>query len=110
MEEATSEACEGMGMELKVLSANKIEKHKRFIIRPRIKVWMARAITTVVLWTSVVQLIAMGKLLGPSLLKGMPYCFSSSVASPVVEKFLVPAKVVLPPKSKSLSCHMNNSL
>ncbi|KAJ1414089.1 DUF246 domain-containing protein [Sesbania bispinosa] len=57
---------------------------------------MARVITTVVLWTSVVQLIALGKLLGPSLFKGMPYCFSSSVASPSSEKFLVPAKVCAP--------------
>ena len=65
--------------------------------------WMARAITIVLLWTSLVQLIALGELLGPSLLRGMPYCFSS----PSVDKFLAPAKAVLPPKSKSLACLMN---
>ena len=84
----------GIKMELKV------EKHETLIIRPRIKMWMARAITIVLLWTSLVQLIALGELLGPSLLKGMPYCFSS----PPVEKSLAQAKVVLPPKSKSLAC------
>ncbi|KAG4922790.1 hypothetical protein AAZX31_18G255700 [Glycine max] len=84
----------GIKMELKVLATDKVEKHESFIIRPRIKVWMARAITFVVLWTSLVQLIALGELLGPSLLKGMPYCFSS----PPVEKSLAQAKVVLPPK------------
>ncbi|RDX95473.1 hypothetical protein CR513_22002, partial [Mucuna pruriens] len=46
------------------------------------------------LWISLAHLIAAGELLGPSLLKGMPYCFTS----PTVEKFLVLAKVVIPPK------------
>ncbi|KAK7374678.1 hypothetical protein VNO80_08115 [Phaseolus coccineus] len=85
---------DGIKMELKVLATDRIEKHESFIIRPRIKVWMTRAITIVVLWTSLVQLIALGELLGPSLLKGMPHCFST----PAVEKDLAPAKVVLPPK------------
>lgn len=87
-------------MELKVLATDKVEKHESLVIRPRIKMWMARAITIVVLWTSLVQLIALGELLGPSLLKGMPYCFSS----PAVRKFMVPTKVLLPPKSMSLVC------
>ena len=96
----------GIKMELKVLATDKVEKHESFIIRPRIKVWMARAITFVLLWTSLVQLIALGELLGPSLLRGMPYCFSS----PPVEKSLAQAKVVLPPKSKSLACLNNDYL
>jgi len=87
---------DGIKMELKVLATERIEKHESFIIRPRIKVWMTRAITIVVLWTSLVQLIALGELLGPSLLKGMPHCFST----PAVEKDLAPAKVLLPPKSE----------
>ncbi|WVZ04563.1 hypothetical protein V8G54_017909 [Vigna mungo] len=85
---------EGIKMELKVLATDRIEKHENFIIRPRIKVWMTRAITIVVLWTSLLQLIAVGELLGLSLLKGMPHCFST----PAVEKDLAPAKVLLPPK------------
>ncbi|XP_014496938.1 uncharacterized protein At1g04910 [Vigna radiata var. radiata] len=85
---------EGIKMELKVLATDRIEKHENFIIRPRIKVWMTRVITIVVLWTSLLQLIALGELLGLSLLKGMPHCFST----PAVEKDLAPAKVLLPPK------------
>ncbi|BAT83200.1 hypothetical protein VIGAN_04031600 [Vigna angularis var. angularis] len=85
---------EGIKMELKVLATDRIEKHENFIIRPRIKVWMTRAIAIVVLWTSLLQLIALGELLGLSLLKGMPHCFST----PAVEKDLAPAKVLLPPK------------
>ncbi|KAL2329770.1 hypothetical protein Fmac_017351 [Flemingia macrophylla] len=81
-------------MELKVLAEDKVEKHESLIVRPRIKVWMARTITIVVLWTSLVQLVALAELLGPSFLKGMPHCFSN----PVVGNFLTPAKVVLPPK------------
>ncbi|TKY50124.1 GDP-fucose protein O-fucosyltransferase [Spatholobus suberectus] len=103
-----------MEMGFNVLGADEIVKSKRLIVRPRIKVWMARAITTVILWTCVVQLMAIGELWGPRLLKGMPYCFSHQDASPavakayvpakVVAKAYVPAKVVLPPKR----IHKNN--
>ncbi|CAK8533353.1 unnamed protein product [Lathyrus sativus] len=89
---------EEMEMGFNVLSGGEGVKSKRFIVRPRIKVWMARAITTVILWTSVVQLIAIGEFWGPRLLKGMPYCFNHQDESSVVVKASVPAKVVLPPK------------
>lgn len=103
-----SDHCDSEEMEMgfNVLSGGEVVKSKRFIVRPRIKVWMARAITTVILWTSVVQLIAIGEFWGPRLLKGMPYCFNQQDESLVVVKASVPAKVVLPPKSKFLVCHM----
>ncbi|KAL2335379.1 hypothetical protein Fmac_016592 [Flemingia macrophylla] len=88
---------EEMAMGFNVLSGDEIVKSKRLIVRPRIKVWMARAVTTVVLWTCVVQLMAIGELWGPRLLKAMPYCFSHP-ESQTVAKAYVPAKVVLPPK------------
>lgn len=96
---------EEMEMGFNVLSGGggEVVKSKRFIVKPRIKVWLARAITTVILWTSVVQLMALGELWGPRLLlKGMPYCFSHPDVSPAVAITRVPAKVVLPTKSKSL--------
>ncbi|CAL5186067.1 unnamed protein product [Lathyrus oleraceus] len=95
-----SDHCDSEEMEMgfNVLSGGEVVKSKRFIVRPRIKVWMARAITTVILWTSVVQLIAIGEFWGPRLLKGMPYCFNQQDESLVVVKASVPAKVVLPPK------------
>jgi len=101
---------EEMEMGFNVLSGDEIVKSKRLIVRPRIKVWMARAITTVILWTCVVQLMAIGELWGPRLLKGMPHCFSHQDESPAIAQAFVPAKVVFPPKSKCLFCHINWSL
>lgn len=102
-----SDHCDSEEMEMgfNVLSDGEV-KSRRFIVRPRIKVWMVRAITTVIIWTSVVQLIAIGEFWGPRLLKGMPYCFNHQDESSVVLKASFPAKVVLPPKSKFLVCHM----
>ncbi|QCD93832.1 O-fucosyltransferase [Vigna unguiculata] len=95
---------EEMEMGFNVLSGDEIVKSKRLIVRPRIKVWMARAITTVILWTCVVQLMAIGELWGPRLLKGMPHCFSHQDESPAIAQAFVPAKVVFPPKR----IHKNN--
>ncbi|KAI9082848.1 hypothetical protein K1719_035178 [Acacia pycnantha] len=114
---------EDMEMQLKILGAGKIERPKRLIIRPRIKVWMLRTITTVILWSCVVQLMALCDLWAPSrLLKDMPCYFSHTDLSPPVkigedrsqvsamaelpsrnlwiekEKSPVSAKPVLPPK------------
>ncbi|ESW23398.1 hypothetical protein PHAVU_004G043700 [Phaseolus vulgaris] len=95
---------EEMDMGFNVLGGDEIVKSKRLIVRPRIRVWMARAITTVILWTCVVQLMAIGEFWGPRLLKGMPHCFSHQDESPVIAKAFLPAKVVLPPKR----IHKNN--
>ncbi|XP_078443141.1 rhamnogalacturonan I rhamnosyltransferase 1-like [Wolffia australiana] len=53
----------------------------------RMKLWIIRATTTVLLWTCVVQLAALGDLLGPRLLKGWPSC-----ASPATQKIAHPPK------------------
>jgi rhamnogalacturonan I rhamnosyltransferase len=67
------------------------------------KLWVARATTTVLLWTCVLQLTAVGGTWGPRVLKGWPSCLSgpeeaAAVATarpePVVEK------AALPPKSE----------
>lgn len=93
----------------------KIEKWKNsspVISRSKMKIWMVRATTTVLLWTCVVQLTALGELWGPRVLKGWPSCFtppsSSSVSSTTstsnsnpllaVKLSSVPAKLPLPPK------------
>lgn len=101
---------EEMEMGFNVLSGGgEVVKSKRFIVRPKIKLWTARAITTVILWTIVVQLMAIGEFWGPKLLKGMPYCFSHSDASSMaVAKYSAPAKVLLPPKSKFLALLYDN--
>ncbi|XP_022737121.1 uncharacterized protein At1g04910-like [Durio zibethinus] len=66
----------------------------------RMKLWMIRATTSVLLWTCIVQLTAMGETWGPRVLKGWPSCFShqdSSVSVIEDQAPSVPARV-LPPK------------
>ncbi|KAB2073164.1 hypothetical protein ES319_A07G065500v1 [Gossypium barbadense] len=66
----------------------------------RMKLWMIRATTSVLLWTCVVQLTAVGQTWGPCVLKGWPSCFThqDSSFSVIKDKVLsVPARV-LPPK------------
>jgi hypothetical protein len=73
------------------------------------KLWVVRATTTVLLWTCVVQLTAVGDTWGPRVLKGWPSCLTApeeeaaaalpgaaaARPQPVVEK------AALPPKSES---------
>ncbi|KAK1292433.1 Uncharacterized protein QJS10_CPB17g00405 [Acorus calamus] len=74
--------------------------------RSRMKVWMVRATTTVLLWTCMVQLTAMGEMWWPRVLNGWPPCFNPRPDSPVsavaaeaeaVTMSPIP-KIVLPPK------------
>lgn len=77
-----------------------VEKVKS-ISRSKMKMWMIRATTSVLLWTCVVQLTTIGEMWGPRVLKGWPSCFSHEPAAALEEKVLaVPARV-LPPKSES---------
>lgn len=96
-----------MVMGLKALGEGKVEKLKSSMVSPRskMKLWMIRAMTSVLLWTCIVQLTALGETWGPRVLKGWPSCFSQESAS--VDAFgipnkpvPVPPKIVLPPKSK----------
>ncbi|XP_023001047.1 O-fucosyltransferase 34-like [Cucurbita maxima] len=65
--------------------------------RSKMKLWMIRAMTSVLLWTCIVQLTALGETWGPRVLKGWPSCFSQESAS--VDAFGIPTKPVpLPPK------------
>ncbi|KAJ7974257.1 O-fucosyltransferase family protein [Quillaja saponaria] len=86
---------EELEMGLKILGADKVEKSRRLILRSTIKLWMIRAITSLLLWTCVVQLIALGELWAPRLLKGWPHCRD---VSPAVEKSNAPPNFVPPPK------------
>ncbi|PAN07998.1 hypothetical protein PAHAL_1G378800 [Panicum hallii] len=74
--------------------------------RSRLTPWMLRATTTVLLWTCVVQLTAVGNIWGPRVLKGWPSCRTAREAAaaaaatttrlampePVVEKAVLPPK------------------
>ncbi|XP_057952381.1 rhamnogalacturonan I rhamnosyltransferase 1-like [Malania oleifera] len=93
----------GWEMGLKGFGESKVEKLKSSMMAPsrsRMKLWMVRATTSVLLWTCVVQLTTLGEMWGPRVLKGWPSCFTQdSVAAAVLEEksSTVPARV-LPPK------------
>ncbi|XP_074581870.1 rhamnogalacturonan I rhamnosyltransferase 1-like isoform X2 [Curcuma longa] len=72
------------------------------VSRPKIKLWMVRLTTAVLLWTCVLQLMAIGEIWGPRLLKGWSSCFTPTDNSPLTVDESSPAavidKAVLPPK------------
>jgi len=70
----------------------------------KMKVWIIRGTTMVLLWTCLVQLTALGDTWGPRVLKGWP---SSSVVQDAKLLTAHPANV-LPPKSES-SLHICTS-
>ncbi|MBA0858811.1 hypothetical protein Goshw_000616 [Gossypium schwendimanii] len=75
----------------------RVEKLKK---SSRMKVWIIRATTSVLLWTCIVQLTTLGETWGPRVLKGCPSCFShqDSSVSAIEDKVpSVPARVI-PPK------------
>ncbi|XP_058112465.1 rhamnogalacturonan I rhamnosyltransferase 1-like [Magnolia sinica] len=77
----------------------KAEKSKGpTVTRGRMKLWMIRATTTVLLWTCVVQLTALGEMWGPRVLKGWPSCFTPSDSSLAVKSSSIPERIALPPK------------
>ncbi|XP_016488745.1 rhamnogalacturonan I rhamnosyltransferase 1 [Nicotiana tabacum] len=89
-----------MGFKAVALGDSRVEKLKSSMMsRSRMKLWMIRATTSILLWTCVVQLMTLGETWGPRVLKGWPSCFSQeSAASFVVNSSPeVPARV-LPPK------------
>ena len=75
--------------------------------RSRMKLWVVRATTTVLLWTCVVQLTAVGDTWGPRVLKGWPSCLTAPEEEPIsgaaaVRPLPVVDKAALPPKSECL--------
>ncbi|KAL0546371.1 hypothetical protein IC582_016279 [Cucumis melo] len=80
----------------------KVDKLKNSITvsRSRMKVWMTRAITTVLLWTCFVQLMALGELWRPKLFITWPSrcCHFDSPMALQSSSSSLPYKVFLPPK------------
>ncbi|KAI4344006.1 hypothetical protein L6164_011284 [Bauhinia variegata] len=89
-------------MGLKTLGESKVEKLKNSMAassRSRMKLWMIRATTSVLLWTCIVQLTALGDMWGPRVLKGWPSCFTHESAARAIDIELPSARPrVLPPK------------
>ncbi|XP_006345092.1 uncharacterized protein At1g04910-like [Solanum tuberosum] len=89
-----------MGFKAAALGDSRVEKLKSSMVsRSRMKLWMIRAATSILLWTCVVQLMTLGETWGPRVLKGWPSCFSqeSTAAFALQSSPEVPARV-LPPK------------
>lgn len=82
-------------MGLKNGGEGRAEKAKGSIVsRPLVKLWIIRATSSLLLWTCLVQLTALGGTWGPRLLKGWPSCSSQDTAR------TAPARLLLPPKSE----------
>lgn len=89
-----------MGLKGTALGESRVEKLKNCIVyRSRMKLWIIRVTTSVLLWICLVQLTILGENWGPRVLKGWPSCFSHESTSLLVVKSspAVPARV-LPPK------------
>ncbi|KAI4341477.1 hypothetical protein MLD38_026196 [Melastoma candidum] len=95
-------------MGLKGLRALKVEKLRNSVLvsttvassRSRMKVWLIRATTTVLLWTCIVQLTALGETWGPRMLMGLPSCLSRELTANALDEkgFNAPPAQILPPK------------
>jgi len=103
----------GIGMGVKVVVADKEKSSSKLgsstlnnggsssFSRSKMKLWMVRATTSILLWTCVVQLTTLGEVWGPRVLKGWPSCFSQDTALDLKLPSSVSVRPrVLPPKSK----------
>ncbi|KAH9331322.1 hypothetical protein KI387_003430, partial [Taxus chinensis] len=96
-----------MGLKCLVAGQSKAEKFRHLVVPPRSRtqVWIIRGTSTILLWTCIIQLTALGELWGPRVFKGLPSCFTHS-DPPMQEasQFLLPSKmpaplkIALPPK------------
>ncbi|KAL7153047.1 hypothetical protein ABFS83_04G138800 [Erythranthe nasuta] len=91
-----------MGLKTGSFGGERLEKLRNsgMVSRSRMKLWMIRATTSILLWTCLVQLTALSETWGPRVLKGWPSCFSQesgSVALDVHSSLELPVRV-LPPK------------
>ncbi|XP_077237640.1 rhamnogalacturonan I rhamnosyltransferase 1-like [Tasmannia lanceolata] len=86
-------------MGVKHLGDAKVEKLKGSMVsRSRMKLWIIRMTTTVLLWTCFVQLTALGEMWGPRVMNGWPSCFTPSDSPLAVVKSSVTQRIPLPPK------------
>ncbi|XP_021731068.1 uncharacterized protein At1g04910-like [Chenopodium quinoa] len=92
----------GMGVKI-VVSDEKKEKSKSSSAsnggsRSKMKVWMVRATSSVLLWTCIVNLTTFGEVWGPRVLKGWPSCFTQESAYLKLPSSVSVPPRVLPPK------------
>ncbi|KAF5756950.1 hypothetical protein HanXRQr2_Chr17g0820931 [Helianthus annuus] len=93
-------------MGLKVLGEGKVERLRQLVGYSnargnKMKLWMVSPTTVVLLWTCLVQLMALGESWGPRVLKGWP-SHDSFISGAALDVKLLPVVPVreLPPKSE----------
>lgn len=69
--------------------------------------WMTRGMTSLLIWICVVQLLTVGEVWGPRLLKTWPSCYTPTQTNIHSSSFME-SKVFLPPKSKFLTFIINS--
>lgn len=92
-----------MGLKTASFGGKGLEKLRNsgMVSRSRMKLWMIRATTSILLWTCLVQLTALSETRGLRVLKGWPSCFSQeSAAAVALDVQSSPQHIVrvLPPK------------
>ncbi|GMH04384.1 hypothetical protein Nepgr_006223 [Nepenthes gracilis] len=91
-----------MGFKGILFGNSKIDRMSSSMVnRSRMKLWIMRATTTMLLWACLVQLMASGEMWRPRLLKGWPSCFDSAASDSsalAVELASDPIKIERPPK------------
>lgn len=95
-----------MGLKVTALAESRVEKLRSSMLsKSRMKLWILRITTSVLIWICLVQLTILGETWGPRVLKSWPSCLSQESAAVLAVKSLpeVPVRV-LPPKR----VYMNN--
>ncbi|XP_051116768.1 rhamnogalacturonan I rhamnosyltransferase 1-like [Andrographis paniculata] len=94
-----------MGLKTASFGGDRLEKLGNgggMVSRSRMKLWLIRAMTSILLWTCIVQLTSLSESWGPRVLKGWPSCFSqeSAAAAVIADVHSLPELPVrvLPPK------------
>lgn len=93
-----------MGLKTAAFGGDRLEKLRNsgVVSRSRMKLWIIRATTSILLWTCLVQLTALSETRGLRVLKGWPSCFSQESAAVALDLQSSPQHLVrvLPPKSE----------
>ncbi|KAG6390053.1 hypothetical protein SASPL_151531 [Salvia splendens] len=89
-----------MGLKTAAFAGDKLEKLRNsgVVSRSRMKLWIIRATTSILVWTCLVQLTALSETRGLRVLKGWPSCFSQESAAAAALDAQSHLARVLPPK------------
>ncbi|KAL3813508.1 hypothetical protein ACJIZ3_014776 [Penstemon smallii] len=82
-------------VKLNILGEDRMQETKLLkASHAKMKLWILRAITTLLLWTCIIQLVAIGEVWGPRLLQSWPSCSTSPNVSFMQPKSHFPPKRV----------------